>query len=132
MSHAMQITPNPMAIRAVYCTASVHIHRPLRCVYRGEIAVTDTCFIPHFCGATAFGFGYVLPSSVSGVSLDQNGSGIVRLLKRKCRSRVGALGKTVIKLIMRSFLRFAKPHYVNSPRQNRNPDVSLSDANGIK
>lgn len=71
MSHAMQITPKPTAIRAVYCTAPVHIHRPLRCLYRGEIAVTDTRFIPHFCGATAF--GTVLPFSASRISLDQNG-----------------------------------------------------------
>lgn len=114
MSHAMQITPKPTAIRAVYCTAPVHIHRPLRCLHRGEIAVTDTRFIPHFCGATAF--GTVLPSSASGISLDQNGQRcVVRVLKRKCRSRVGAPGKTVIKLIMRSFLKSAKPHYVNSP-----------------
>lgn len=54
MSHAMQIAPKAMVVRADYSTASIHTHRPLQLVYHGEIAVTDTCFILHFCVASTF------------------------------------------------------------------------------
>lgn len=87
----MQIAWKVMAVKADYSATSIHTHRPLQLVYHGEIAATDTCFILHFCVASLF--KNFLSFYVTGISLDQNDSYIVRLLMQKCRLQVGMLCK---------------------------------------